>query len=49
MKKFRVGRWGQIHLLGEEKSDAPTRLTVRSVFFVIVALMMVVVFVVTGL
>lgn len=48
MKKFRVGRWGQIHLLGEEKSGARTRWTLRGIFFVLVALMMVVVFVVTA-
>jgi len=42
MKKFSVGRWGQIHLLGVDRTRS-TRWTVRAVFLVLVAAVMVLV------
>ncbi|MGC4076243.1 MAG: hypothetical protein QM702_04275 [Rubrivivax sp.] len=40
MKKFSVGRWGQIHLLGAAPTR-PARWTVRAIFLLLAAAVMV--------
>jgi len=42
MKKFSVGRWGQINLLGD-KNPKPAR-TVRAIFIVMIAVVVIAVF-----
>ncbi|BAL96573.1 hypothetical protein [Rubrivivax gelatinosus] len=39
MKKFSVGRWGQIHLLGGDRTRA-ARWTVRAIFLLLAAAVM---------